>query len=161
MVTGMVKGVGVGLLPKHKKLVEYIAKEYWWTNKIAEIGVGFYPSPSCLLKRLTKKQIMVVDNNKEALRYVLKRCPDLVAIYDDIMKPNLKVYSNVGLLYSIRPNEELIPYIEDLASKIKADLIISPMEYACILGGWKKVRLEGCLFYVRSFSNNPSSSFPF
>ncbi|RLG44345.1 MAG: hypothetical protein DRN81_04730 [Thermoproteota archaeon] len=158
----MVKGARVGsLLPKHKKLVEYIAKEYWWTNKIAEIGVGFYPFPSCLLKQLTKKQIIVVDNNMEALRYALKHCPDLVAVYDNIMKPNLQVYCDVDLLYSIRPNEELIPYIEDLASKIKADLIISPMEYTGLLRGWKKVRLGEYLFHVRLFSNDPSSSFSF
>ncbi len=158
----MVEGTGIGLLlPKHKKLIEYIAKKYWWTNKIAELGVGFYPLPSCLLEKLTKKQIMVVDNNREALEYALKHCPNLVAVYDDIVRPNLQIYRGVELLYSIRPNEELVPYMEDLASKINTDLIISPMEYIDMPEEWKMVRSEGYVFYVKSFSNNPSSSFPF
>ena len=47
-------------------------------------------------------------------------------ILDDIRQPNLKIYKNAGLIYSIRPPEELHPYLETF-SKNRGDLIIKPL----------------------------------
>jgi uncharacterized UPF0146 family protein len=48
-------------------------------------------------------------------------------LQDDITHPDLKIYKNAKLIYSIRPPEELHPHLMKLAEKVGADLIIKPL----------------------------------
>ena len=48
-------------------------------------------------------------------------------IKDDITNPNLELYNDVDIIYSIRPPSELQPYLVKLAEKIDAMLIIKPL----------------------------------
>ena len=52
---------------------------------------------------------------------------DYDVIKDDITNPNLKLYENLDIIYSIRPPSELQPYIIDLALKTNTKLIIKPL----------------------------------
>ncbi|MGZ7070371.1 MAG: UPF0146 family protein, partial [Methanobacterium sp.] len=47
-------------------------------------------------------------------------------VQDDICNPDLKIYRGSSLIYSIRPQPELQPYIIDVAQKVGADVIIKP-----------------------------------
>ena len=42
-------------------------------------------------------------------------------------KPDLKLYKNLDIIYSIRPPSELQPHIIDLALKTNTKLIIKPL----------------------------------
>lgn len=48
-------------------------------------------------------------------------------IFDDITEPNMEIYDGADLIYSIRPPQELQPYIADIISKTRASLIIKPL----------------------------------
>ena len=48
-------------------------------------------------------------------------------IKDDITNPNLELYENVDIIYSIRPPSELQPHLVNLAKEIGAELIIKPL----------------------------------
>ena len=48
-------------------------------------------------------------------------------IKDDITDPNLELYKNADIIYSIRPPSELQPHIEKLSQKVKGTFIIKPL----------------------------------
>ena len=85
--------------------------------KIAEIGVGKYDK---IAERLSdNKNITVIKTDISP--------KDSSIIKDDITNPNLELYENVDLIYSIRPPSELHPYLVNLADKIHCQLIIKPL----------------------------------
>jgi len=47
-------------------------------------------------------------------------------IFDDITNPDMSIYEGVDIIYSIRPPQELQPYIGDIVNKVGATLIIKP-----------------------------------
>jgi len=47
-------------------------------------------------------------------------------VFDDITNPNMDIYKNTKIIYSIRPPQELQSYIEEIVNKIGAILIIKP-----------------------------------
>ena len=92
----------------------YIINNYSDADKIVEVGVGNFVKVAHTLRRYLNKDIIMTDikpYHKEI-------------IVDDITKPDLKLYEGTALIYSIRPPEELHPYLVDLAIKINSDLII-------------------------------------
>ena len=46
---------------------------------------------------------------------------------DDITNPDLNIYRDASLIYSIRPPEELQQHIKVVAEAVGADLIIKPL----------------------------------
>lgn len=48
-------------------------------------------------------------------------------LFDDIRNPNMDIYYGADLIYSIRPPQEIQPYIENISSEIGADLIVKPL----------------------------------
>lgn len=109
-------------------IVEAIAKLYSGRGAIVELGVGFNPWIACnLKKRLPEARVIVVDNDRIALDYTRSICPDLEVKLDDVMKLRIDDYKGVEIMYSIRPPPELIPYMELLARRIGALLIIRPL----------------------------------
>ena len=83
----------------------------------------------------------------------IKPCQDSV-ILDDIRQPNLKIYKDSELIYSIRPPEELHPYLEQLSEKLGADLIIKPLSTDSIRtrGKMKLINYKKAVFYKKSAS---------
>lgn len=93
---------------------EYIASHY---RSAAEIGVG---------------------NNFETARFISRRgmrivCTDITRpeetfgipfVIDDLFSPDYLLYRDVDLIYSIRPGEEMIPALIDLAVRTTSDLIV-------------------------------------
>ena len=85
--------------------------------KIAEIGVGRFDK---IAERLSDEENITVIKTDISPK-------DSSVIRDDITNPNLELYTNVDLIYSIRPPSELQPHLVNLADKIQSPLIIKPL----------------------------------
>lgn len=86
-------------------------------TRIAEIGVGKYSYVFDYLNSHENIEIIKTD--------ILPA--DSSVIKDDITNPNLNLYENMDIIYSIRPPSEIQPFIVDLALKTGALLIIKPL----------------------------------
>ena len=103
-------------------------KEY----KIVEVGVGKFLEISEILSSKENITLIRTDINPK----------DSTTIKDDITKPNMKIYENTDLIYSIRPPSELQPYLVKLANKINAQLIIKPLTNEDLNTGKVKMKLK-------------------
>ena len=86
-------------------------------TKICEIGVGKFTQVYDYLNSQENIEIIKIDISPS----------DSTVIKDDITNPDLELYKNLDIIYSIRPPSELHPYIIDLALKTDAKLIIKPL----------------------------------
>jgi uncharacterized protein len=122
---------------------EYIIKHYSQSSSIVEVAVGRFPRVGCYLKRHLKVDIILTD---------IKPYHDWI-ILDDIRQPDLKIYKDAGLIYSIRPPEELHPYLEKISEKTESDLIIKPLSTDSIQTREKMdlVNYKKAVFYKKSF----------
>ncbi|AEF96546.1 UPF0146 family protein [Methanotorris igneus] len=112
-------------------------------KKIVEIGVGFNIN---IAKKLHEFfDVCVVDINRNAIENAKKE--GLNGFVDNVFSPNLSIYTNTDLIYSIRPPRDLQLFILDIAKKINADLIIRPLsnEFPVDL---KLKNYNGEIFYV-------------
>ena len=97
---------------------EYILNEIGERNvKIAEIAVGKFDMICDMLSERENITLIKTDISP-ANESVIK---------DDITNPNLDLYRDVDIIYSIRPPSELQPHLVNLSRKINAMLIIKPL----------------------------------
>jgi uncharacterized UPF0146 family protein len=99
-----------------KDFAQYIINNYADADKIVEVGVGKFHMVGSILQENFKTTIVLTDIKPSSCKIV----------QDDICNPDLKIYKGASLIYSIRPQPELQPYIIDLAKKVGADVIIKP-----------------------------------
>ena len=85
--------------------------------KIAEIAVGKFDEISKRLEKRENITLIKTDINPK----------DESVIMDDITNPNLELYEDVDIIYSIRPPSELQPHLVKLAEKVDSKLIIKPL----------------------------------
>ena len=85
--------------------------------KIAEIGVGKFDKVAQSLSE--KENITIIKTDIDP--------NDSSIVKDDITNPNLDLYRDVDIIYSIRPPSELQPYLVKLAQTIDSQLIIKPL----------------------------------
>lgn len=85
--------------------------------KIVEIGIGKFLDVSKYLEDINYINLLKIDINPSY--------EDIT--YDDISNPNLALYANTKIIYSIRPPYELQPYLENIANIVGAILIIVPL----------------------------------
>jgi len=108
---------------------------------IAEVGVGKFDKIANDLAnhdniRLIKTDILPKDSS---------------VIKDDITNPDLDLYKDVDIIYSIRPPSELQPHLVKLALKIDSQLIIKPLTNEDLNTGRVKMKLKNfkkASFYV-------------
>lgn len=121
---------------------EYILKEVGEENvKIAEIAIGKYDRIAEILS--SKQNITLIKTD------ILPK--DSTVIKDDITKPNLELYRDTDIIYSIRPPSELQPYLVKLAQEIGSQLIIKPLTNEDLNTGRVKMKLKNynrASFYV-------------
>ena len=86
-------------------------------TRICEVGVGKFTQVADWLNKNDNVELMKTDIHPN----------DSSIILDDVTNPNLKLYENIDIIYSIRPPSELQPYIIDLALKTNAKLVIKPL----------------------------------
>lgn len=85
--------------------------------KVVEIAIGKFFTVSDYLSNQENIEFISTDidpDNKNV-------------IFDDISDPNIDIYKNAKIIYSIRPPQELQPYIENIVTKIGSKLIIKPL----------------------------------
>ncbi len=103
------------MIPDYRELAEYIIGNY--RNKVVEIGIGSLPHVALLLK--DKLDIVVTDINN--LEYSgLRFCRD------NVFEPEMRIYRNASLIYSIRPPIDMYDAIASISKEVGADLIIRP-----------------------------------
>ena len=97
---------------------EYISSEADGKHvKIAEIGVGKFDMIANSLSERENITLIKTDISPK----------DATVIKDDITNPNIDLYRDVDIIYSIRPPSELQPYLVKLAEEIDSQLIIKPL----------------------------------
>jgi uncharacterized protein len=97
-------------------LIDYIAGRY---TSVVEIGIGHAPTVAV---RLLEKGVSIVATDTRPFYY-----EQFKVIVDDITEPDLTVYRNVDLIFSIKPPPELVPYMKNTAKSVSADLIVKPL----------------------------------
>ncbi|VVB93351.1 Uncharacterised protein [uncultured archaeon] len=108
------------MIPDALDLAEYIIMNYG--KKVVEVGVGSLPQVALLLKNtmeviVTDVKLQPVFNGKYAgIRYCM----------DDIFNPDISIYNNASLIYSIRPPVDIQEAIAKTAKEVGADLLIRP-----------------------------------
>lgn len=103
------------MIPDYEDIAEYILKNY--RDKVVEVGVGCLPHVALLLKY--KMDVVVTDVNEQKYAGV-RFC------MDDIFSPDMGIYRNASLIYSIRPPIDIQEAIARTAKEAGADLLIRP-----------------------------------
>lgn len=87
--------------------------------KVVEIAIGNFFAVANYLKNNNSENIdfNAIDINPGNFNIV----------FDDITDPNMEIYDGADIIYSIRPPQELQPYISDIVTKTGAILIIKPL----------------------------------
>ena len=109
--------------------------------KIAEIAVGRFPQIADELSGYDNITVIKTD--------ILPA--DDTVIRDDVTNPDLSLYRDMDIIYSIRPPSELQPHIADLAVKVGSQLIIKPLTNEDLNTGRVKMKLKNynrASFYV-------------
>ncbi len=100
-----------------KDLAIYIMNKCLSADKVVEVGVGrFYLVSNYLLKH-TKMNIILTD---------IKPSHEGI-IQDDVTRPQMHLYENARVIYSIRPPGELHSALMDISKKTGAILIIKTL----------------------------------
>ena len=112
---------------------EYILNEVGDENvRIAEIAVGKFDKIANYLSSKDNIDIIKTDISPK----------DESVIKDDITNPNIDLYRDIDLIYSIRPPSELQPYIAKLAVDVNSQLIIKPFTNEDLNTGKVKMKLK-------------------
>ena len=122
---------------------EYIIRNYGQAHKIVEVGVGRFPLVAHNLEEHLKFNIIMTDI-KPSHRMIIQ---------DDICHPDLKIYKDAELIYSIRPPEEIQTCLEIISNTVGSDLIIKPFSTDSMNIGrnMKLTSYKKAVFYKRSF----------
>ena len=112
---------------------DYILGEAGTDNvRIAEIGVGKFDMIANMLSERENITLIKTD--------ILPK--DSTVIKDDITNPNIDLYRNTDIIYSIRPTSELLPYLVSLALEVDSQLIIKPLTNEDLNTGRVKMKLK-------------------
>ncbi|WP_409200617.1 UPF0146 family protein [Methanobrevibacter sp. DSM 116169] len=115
--------------------------------KIAEIGIGKFEGTYDYLKNKSNINIIKTD--------ILPSNESIIK--DDITNPNLDLYKNIDIIYSIRPPSELHQSLMDLRDKTNSILIIKPLFNEDINIKNKKMILKNykkSIFYIYGDTND-------
>ncbi len=103
------------MISDYEDIAEYILKNY--SNKVVEVGVGSLPQVALLLN--DKMDVVVTDVSEQKYTGV-RFC------MDDIFSPDMGIYKNASLIYSIRPPIDIQEAMAKTAKEVGADLLIRP-----------------------------------
>ena len=112
---------------------EYILTEVGESEvKIAEIAVGKFDRIAEYLASRDNITLIKTDISPK----------DDTVIKDDVTNPNLDLYKDIDIIYSIRPPGELQPYLVKLALETDSQLIIKPLTNEDLNTGKVKMKLR-------------------
>lgn len=124
-----------------KDLSDYIIVNYKNASRIVEVGVGGFPLVALTLQEHLNMDIIMTD---------IKPYHNNIVV-DDITNPNLNIYKDATLIYSIRPPQELQNHIKEVAELVGADLIIKPLstEFINLDKDMKLINYKKAFFYKK------------
>lgn len=99
-------------------------------EKVVEVGVGKFLNLSNYLKYKNIDILMtdISPSNKDIIQ-------------DDISNPDIQLYKNAKVIYSIRPPSEIQPYLRKIADKIDNSILIIKPLFNEDLNTGRKMRL--------------------
>ena len=101
-------------------------------TKIVEIGAGKFQTISKNLSENENIDIIMTDIDP-ANEYIIK---------DDVFNPNMNIYKDADILFSIRPPAELQEAIMKIRDEVDATLIIKPLFNEDLNMKTKKMKLK-------------------
>ena len=110
-------------------------------TKIVEIGVGKFQTISKSLSQNENIELIMTDINPSNEN----------VIKDDVFNPNMGIYENSDILFSIRPPGEIQEAIMKIRDKVNATLIIKPLFNEDLNYKLKKMKLKNynrASFYI-------------
>lgn len=99
-----------------KKFLNYLQTEYMELNKVIEVGIG---------ENDDVYQELALELEADVYSTDLKGECDF---FDDITNPNLSIYEESDLIYSIRPPIDIQRHIAKVCEKVEADLVLIPFK---------------------------------
>ena len=141
-----------GLPEEFVDFVNYIISTYSNALKIVEVGVGRFCAVAAEIKRLLPNtEVIVTDSDITAINEAKRKHPSLKVVKDDVEKPNIELYRNADVIYSIRAPPELWPKMVNLSELIHSDLIIRPLptETPVTIHGFRLVNFGRTRFYLK------------
>ncbi len=112
------------MIPDALDLAEYIIMNYG--KKVVEVGVGSLPQVALLLKNTMEVIVTDVEPQPVFNRLSPGKCAGIRYCRDDIFNPDISIYNNASLIYSIRPPVDIQEAIAKTAKEVGADLLIRP-----------------------------------
>lgn len=139
------------------EFVAYVSANYSQARKIVEVGVGSRIDVAERIKKsLPLTEVLVTDKDSGPVRS--HRVRQIKALADDVMYPQVQIYQNASLIYSIYPPIEIIPAMTELAGRVGADLLVVPRsdeQEAFEQDTWKKIVRRGrTLAWTRVSANS-------
>lgn len=110
-------------------------------TKVVEIGVGRFHNISNRINENENIELIMTDINPSNENVVK----------DDIFNPDMSLYENTDILFSIRPPFEIQEAIMDLRDKLNCTLIIKPLFNEDLNRKLKKMKLKNhgrAAFYI-------------
>jgi uncharacterized UPF0146 family protein len=141
-----------GLPEEFVDFVNYIINTYSGASKIVEVGVGRFCAVAAEIKHLLPNtEVIVTDSDITAINEANRKYSSLKVVKDDVEKPNIKLYRNADIIYSIRAPPELWPKIVHLSELIHSNLIIFPLptETPVTIHGFRLVNFGRARFYLK------------
>src|SRR5437773_9568153 len=107
------------------ELVEYIGENYSRASKIVELGVGSRIEVAERIKKhLPLTEVLVMDNDETSVRRHLTS--PVRAVADDVMSPQMPIYKDATLVYSVHPPLEIGEPMMEVAGVGRADHPVVP-----------------------------------
>ena len=100
--------------------------------RIAEVGVGKFDHIANMLSERENITLIKTDIDPK----------DSTVIKDDITNPDIDLYRDTDIIYSIRPPSELQPHLVNLALEVDSQLIIKPLTNEDLNTGRVKMKLK-------------------
>ncbi|VVB87421.1 Uncharacterised protein [uncultured archaeon] len=107
------------MISDYKDLADFILKNY--NDKVVEVGAGSMPHVALILKEKLDVIVTDVTYSDNGSKH-----PGIRFCRDDIFNPDMDLYKNASLIYSIRPPIDIQEVMARVAKEVGADLIIRP-----------------------------------
>jgi uncharacterized protein len=107
----------------------FISEHY---RSAVEVGIGSNPAAALLIHG-AGIPVSCTDIRRKDVS------PGIVFTLDDVFEPDLSVYAGAGVIYAIRPAEEMIPPLIALAEQIDCDLLVYHLGFESYGDGGEKI----------------------
>jgi len=124
-------------------LVDFISLNY--RGRIVEVGTGRFFKVALELKN-RGFDVLCTDIRE------VETPPGIKFVKDDLFNPDIEIYRDSTLVYSLRPPPELFNPLLSLSRRIKADCIIRPLP-AEAPDGCMLINHGGDFFYLSQFDS--------